>query len=207
MSLSPGAYAPFPGAPRQAELLALIRKLPDPVAANALARLLLPWVQHRLEHCRSVRLLRGSEAADAVQEITVTLLQALEKVNVDDAGKLEGLLEVIIRRRFCNYCRNDRRQPRGADVTEAEKRETLCRRQDSSWQCQDPAELAAMRELLARLQGIERHLDAMEQRLWQLRQSGLSLSAIATRMGLHVSAVKRRWAALWAKIRREAGLS
>src|SRR5262245_11403805 len=103
----PCADSPSSPAFNETEVHRLLPGLGDPTTADALARLLLPWVEHEIEMLRRNRNLPAMEVADAVQEILLALLRALPSFDAREPGKLQTFLGVVVRRRFSNFCRND----------------------------------------------------------------------------------------------------
>jgi RNA polymerase sigma factor (sigma-70 family) len=209
MTAMPGADSPLLLSESEEDLLVLIRGLPAPQAADALARRLLPWVRQEIKGLRRTRNFPRAELDDAVQEITWTLLRSLPDFDPNLPARLRTFLGAVVRRRFSNYCRDfrrrHRREPATADVTELDRREPLCRLQDSSWRCQDPAELACLHEAHGRLRRLEQQLDETEQLLLARNVFGITLAEMARRLGLHIATVKRRQKALWDKVRHSLG--
>src|SRR5262249_2182881 len=123
MARVPSADSPSSPSLSEAELQTLVHKLHDSGAADRLARWFVQLVEREIGFLGRGRIHAG-EVADAVQEMVVTLFEALPRYDVNQSCQLRTFLVTILRRRFANYCRGERRRKRrerrSADATPSE---------------------------------------------------------------------------------------
>jgi RNA polymerase sigma factor (sigma-70 family) len=141
--------------------------------------------------------LGDEDREDARQEVLCALLKGLERFAAASNGAGGGLtmrvfLGAFTQRRFANCVRTFRRQESHVDRS-TPVQELLERASPQRIGCgrDDPSELAAKRELRARLDAALPKLDASMRRLWEELASGHSLRACAAALGMSYYQVRR----------------
>jgi RNA polymerase sigma factor (sigma-70 family) len=187
------------------ELLRLIGESPCVPARRALVERHYHEVCDCLARCGSGTRLGVEDREDVHQEVLTALFKALDKFAAAAHGawiarEFRDFLETFVRGRFANCVRALRRYESHIDRTTPIEELLEQAPQADTWAA-DPAELAAKRELCARLDAALPDLDASMQRLWEELESGHSFRTSAATLGLSYFRVRRMYQQMFVRLR------
>jgi RNA polymerase sigma factor (sigma-70 family) len=187
------------------ELLRLVGEEHCVPARSALVERHYPEVCDLVTRCGKNHSLASADQEDARQEVLCALLKALDEFAAAanaarSAREFRDFLEAFVRGRFANCVRALRRYESHFDRSTPIE-ELLEQAPWATTGAADPAELAAKRELCARLDAALPDLDASMRRLWDELESGHSFRGSAAALGLSYFRVRRLCQRMFVQVR------
>jgi RNA polymerase sigma factor (sigma-70 family) len=137
-----------------------------------------------------------ADVEDARQNAVFWMLEAVTKYNTDEIAKPHGcsfrsFVHRVLMARFKDFAKHLRRVERHYDRSADYVVDDAAAGRQTG-ELTDPASIAEIHELLARLHETLASLDTDNRQLWQMLADGVSLREVASELSISYDAVKRR---------------